>query len=366
MTWIALTDLVSHSFARQGIRADSAEESPSQGTDPDEILSTGTLMLEFRNTVEPGNAQTVLKYRRRRDWMRALAIDLQDDGVLVLRVRQGQVRSRAEIRLPLPPRDSRMRISYSWNAPARLGRLTVELLDLGQLFQTSFDNPLPLPLADIKDIVVERAAARFNPAIEFVAVSDAVEPVGFGNGVVGNTWVETPDGTVPVERLRLGDKVITATSGVQSVRWIGKREVPAIGSLRPVRLRAPFFGVERDVLLAPEHRLRLDFADADYMLGTDDVLLSAAHLVNGKQARYEDTMQLVTYYQVLLDVHDCLLHQGIWAESLFIGTLRRRPDVAATTVLGDLPASALPEHRAFSHHRLSDVEARSLVATLRA
>ncbi len=366
MTWIALTDLTSREFNHNGISASKPDSQQALPAATNDILPVGTLMLELRNTAEPGNAYRIVKLRRKADWLRVIVVEWQADGLLVLRFRQGDARSRAAIRLPMPPRDSRMRISYSWNAPERSGRLTVELLDMGQLFQVAVRDPLPLPLEDIQELVAESNRGRINPDVEFIAVSNTIEPVGFGIGVTAGTWVETPHGTVPVERLRLGDEVITATSGAQSVRWIGKREVPAMGSLRPVRLRAPFFGLERDVLLAPEHRLRLDFADADYMLGTDDVLLPAAHLVNGKQARYEDTMQLVTYYQVLLDVHDCLLQQGLWTESLFIGTLRRRPDVAATTVLGDLPASALPEHRAFSHHRLSDVEARSLAATLRA
>ncbi len=189
--------------------------------------------------------------------------------------------------------------------------------------------------------------------------------MGFGVGIVAGTPVDTPGGPVPVERLRLGDMVTTATSGPRPVRWVGRRTVPALGSFQPVRLRKPFFGLAEDVSIAPDHRVRIDFAEAEYILGANEVLLPAAHLLNGKHARREGRTRLATYYQVLLDVHDCLLHAGVWAESLYVGTIARRPAVARSTVLADMPASAIPEHRAFSHHRLNDVEARSLAAALR-
>ncbi|MEJ2000482.1 MAG: Hint domain-containing protein [Maritimibacter sp.] len=366
MTWIAQTDLATHVFAPQGIGKPEPAKAEKTPVTADEILPVGTLLIEARSRVDAETDQPIIHFHAGRPWLREMDVTLQKDGVLSLEFTQGTAQSQAHIRLPYPPHDSRMRITYSWNAPKRTGRLTVELLDLGQLFQVSLYDPVPLPLADIRIIARNGGRITISQSVEFIAVSDAVEPVGFGMGVTSGTLVETAHGAMPVERLRLGDEVVTATSGLRPVRWIGKREVPALGSLRPVLLRAPFFGLERDLLLAPDHRLRLDFDDADYMLGTDDVLLAASHLVNGKQAHRDDSTPLVTYYQVLLDVHDCLLHHGIWGESLFVGTIRRRPDVAATTVLGDLPASALPEHRAFSRHQLSTMEARSLAATLRA
>ncbi|GKY86254.1 Hint domain-containing protein [Sinisalibacter aestuarii] len=365
MSWIAVTDLTRPLFNIRGIGVAPDAPGARPPVQPDEILPRGTMMLELRYNVEPGVTQTLLDYHRSRGWARSLRVTLDGAGVLRVSSRQGLSGSEASIRLPMPARDSRLRVSYAWDAPLRQGLLTVEMLDEGQMYQAGVAAPVPLPVEDLRLILRNTGPAQIAANVIFLAFADSIEPVGFGIGILAGTLVDTASGPVPVERLRLGDPVTTATSGRQPVRWIGKRTVPAFGSFQPVRLRKPFFGLNADVTLAPDHRVRIDFAEAEYILGTDEVLLPAAHLLNGQHARHERSNRLVTYYQVLLDVHDCLLHAGIWAESLYVGTIARRPDVARSTVLGDMPGTAIPQHRAFSHHRLNDVEARSLASALR-
>lgn len=364
MSWIAVTDLNAPLFNIRGIGVPSDAPGARPPMQPDEILPEGTMMMELRFNIEPDAQETLVAYRRRRDWVRELFVTLDGAGRLEMTFRQGRSRSRAKVRFPVPARDSRMRITYAWNAPVRAGLLTVELLDEGRMFQSGAFAPVPLPAEDLRVMVRNGAKTELAPALKYLAFSDAVEPVGFGSGIVAGTRVDTPDGPRLVEKLRLGDLVHTATAGPQPVRWIGKRDVPALGAFRPVRLRAPYFGLATDVAMAPDHRIRLDVAEAEYMFGTDEVLMPARHLVNGKQARRDGKARLVTYYQVLLDTHDCLLHDGVWAESLYVGTIARRPDVARTTVIGEMPASAIPEHRNFARHRLNAFEARSLAASL--
>lgn len=364
MSWIALTDLHTPLFNIRGIGVPADAPGARPPMQPDEVLPCGTIMMELRFTVDPEHEQTLIAYRRRRDWLREVGVVLGGSGRIEMSFRQGRARSHAAIDFPPPPRDSRMRISYSWDAPRLSGLLTVELLDEGRIFQSHVEAPLPLPPEDMRVMIRNGRRTEIAPVLSYLAFSDTVEPVGFGSGVLEGTPVETPDGPRPVDRLKLGDPVLTATAGAQPVRWIGRRTVPALGGFRPVRLRAPFFGLQRDVVLAPDHRVRLDLAEAEYMFGAEEILMPAAHLVNGKHARREGERRLVTYYQVLLDVHDCLMHDGVWAESLFVGTIARRPDVARTTVIGDMPTSAIPEHRNFARHRLNDFEARSLAVTL--
>lgn len=364
MSWIALTDLHAPVFNIRGIGVSADAPGARAPMQPDEVLPLGTMMMELRFNVEPDETRALIAYRRRRDWLREVFVSLDGSGRLEMAFRQGRNRSNALLRFPVPARDSRMRITYAWNAPERSGLVTIELLDEGRMFQAGVGTPVPLPPEDIRVMIRNGRRTEIAPILGYLAFSDAVEPVGFGTGIAAGTVVETPEGPRPVDKLRLGDTVITATSGLQPVRWIGKREVPALGAFRPVRLRAPFFGLASDVLMAPDHRVRLDVAEAEYMFGTDDILMPAGHLVNGKHARREGKARLVDYYQVLLDVHDCLLHDGVWAESLYVGTIARRPDVVRTTVLGQMPASAIPEHRNFARHQLNDFEARSLAASL--
>lgn len=364
MSWIATTDLHSPLFNIRGIGVSADAPGARPPMQPDEILPQGSMMLELRFNIESNSEQTLIAYRRRRDWLRQVTLTLNSSGVLSLHIRQGRNRSQADLHFPAPTRDSRMRITYSWNAPVRAGLLTVELLDEGRMFQTGVFAPVPLPPEDVRVMIRNGRHTELAPVLTYLAFSDAVEPVGFGSGLVTGTRLETPDGPRRIESLRLGDMVTTATSGAQPIRWIGKRDVPTLGAFRPVKLRAPYFGLTDDIALAPEHRVRLDLAEVEYLFGANEILMPALHLVDGKRARRLGRPRIVTYYQILLDVHDCLLHEGVWSESLYVGTIARQPDVARTTILAEMPPTAIPEHRSFASHRLNEYEARSLAASL--
>jgi len=364
MTWIALTDLNQPVFNIRGIGVPADRPGVRPPASAHEILPTGTLMFELRAQREESGPWRFLDFQNNRDWPREITGEISADGLLSMTFKQGVAFSRAEIALPPVPREGYLRVSYSWDAPRRSARLTVEFLDDGRIFQAQSANPVPLPVHDIRALIRNGQSTRLDPALCYISVSSKVEPVGFGKGIRGDTPIETARGPVPVERLRLGDMVVTAGAGNQPVRWIVKRTVPALGYFRPIRLRAPFLGLDRDVVVAPEHRVRLDCIDTGYTLDDDEVLVPAAMLTNGKHARSEARHRLVDYYQVLLDVHDCLLHDGLWAESLFLGTMSRQPELIATTALGVAPVSALPVHRAFKEEELSGFELRNLAASL--
>lgn len=366
MSWIALTDRSNPAFNIRGIGVPRHAPGVRGAMMKHEIMPKGTLMIEFAANVPAEGVQEILSFQREFEWLRALSVTLDSSGRVALAFRQGPNRSTAALDIPPPAGDARLRLTYAWHAPQRAARLTVELPDEGRLYQTEVFDPVPLPVADIKAIMRNGRATAIAQDVTFVAVSDEIEPVGFGNGVVAGATVETTSGPVPVEKLRLGDMVVTATAGPQPVRWIGRRRVPALGGLRPVRLRAPYFGLRRDILLAPAHRVRLDIAEAEYEIGEHEVLMPVASLVNGRHALGEARHRLVTYHQILLDVHDLILHDGLWAESLFVGTLARRPAIVQSTVLAEMPLSAIPIHRSFSPSRLTEVETRTIVAALAA
>lgn len=366
MSWIALTDLASPAFNIRGIGVPRNTPRMRGPMERHEILPRGSMVIEFRANARPGAPQALLDFRRDFEWLREMRVGVEAGGRVTVEIGQGQAQSRAVLDMPPPPREARIRLTYAWHAPQRVSRLTVEMIDEGRIYQANGYDPLPLPAADTKAIVRNGRATTISKSVEFLAFSDEIEPIGFGNGIAGGTPVETTNGPVPVEKLRLGDMVLTATAGPQPVRWIGKRRVPALGGFRPVRVRAPFFGLSRDILLAPAHRVRLGVAEAEYMLGEDEVLMPAGRLVDGRHALGEIRHRLITYHQILLDVHDCILHDGLWAESLFVGSIARREDMVLSTVLAEMPVSAIPIHRAFSRTRLADYETRNLVAALAA
>ena len=125
------------------------------------------------------------------------------------------------------------------------------------------------------------------------------------------TPVLTDKGEVAVERLSIGDIVVTASGENKPVRWIGWRDIncaahPDPQSVWPVRIMAGAVapGVPaRDLSVSPEHSLFLDGA-----------LIPARLLVNGTTVVQERVVS-VSYWHVELDRHDLLVAAGLAAES---------------------------------------------------
>jgi hypothetical protein len=162
---------------------------------------------------------------------------------------------------------------------------------------------------------------------EFVVSSD-----GSGGTLVtliacfaAGTRIATPDGEVPVERLRPGDRVRTP-EGPRLLCWVAHRQVDARAApeQRPVRITADAFGPgrpARDLLLSPAHAIL-----------AEGHLVPAACLVDGARVRREPTGR-ITYHHLGLPTHTLLRAEGLPVESFC-------PDSDAATF--DLEAGTRP------------------------
>ncbi|MEZ5715357.1 MAG: Hint domain-containing protein, partial [Paracoccaceae bacterium] len=132
------------------------------------------------------------------------------------------------------------------------------------------------------------------------------------------TRIATATGPREVEDLKPGDLVVTRDRGLQPLRWIGSRTVPARGSLAPVRFEAGVLGNDRPLLVSPQHRMLIGGHRAALLFGEGEVLASAKHLENGGSiARAPgDT---VTYVHILFDRHEIVYAEGAPSESFFPG-----------------------------------------------
>ena len=132
---------------------------------------------------------------------------------------------------------------------------------------------------------------------------------------VTGTAIATPDGSRPVEALRIGDLVMTAAGAAAPIRWIGRRHYDATtmadnAQLHPVRIRQGAFsdGVPaRDLLLSPQHAVSLDDAEGP-------LLVPAAALVNGRSITQENR-GATTYLHIELERHALILAEGAAVES---------------------------------------------------
>jgi autotransporter passenger strand-loop-strand repeat protein len=156
--------------------------------------------------------------------------------------------------------------------------------------------------------------AAYTSATTFTLASDG----GTGTDVTtdascyrAGTLIRTERGEVPVEALRVGDRVVSALGGTAAVIWLGHRRLdcrrhPTPRDVWPVRVAAGAFGAEqplRDLFLSPDHAVYVD-----------GVLVPIRYLVNDATVVQEPVDQ-VAYWHVELPVHDVLFAEGMPAES---------------------------------------------------
>ena len=121
-----------------------------------------------------------------------------------------------------------------------------------------------------------------------------IEAVCYARG----TMIRTPDGELPVEKLRPGKQVITLVDGQevpQTVNWLGHRRIGLAGHPRPetvapIRIERDAFAdgmPHRDLVVSPDHAIFVD-----------GKLICARQLVNGTTIRQELDWTAVDYYHV--------------------------------------------------------------------
>jgi Hint domain len=165
--------------------------------------------------------------------------------------------------------------------------------------------------------VIPEHKVSSSAACKFTGSADATDDALIGIACYRHgTRIATPLGDVPVEALRIGDAVLTASGRVRPIRWIGRRSysAEAVGSnrqIQPIRIAAGALDGElprRDLWVSPEHALL--FADEG-----GDVLVPAHLLVNGASITRQSDAEPVAYLHMELEGHEAILAEGQAAET---------------------------------------------------
>jgi hypothetical protein len=170
-------------------------------------------------------------------------------------------------------------------------------------------------------ILIENSSSNVIFTLTGVSKTGGVSSLNLtGNEIVAvcyarGTMIRTPDGEIPVERLRAGRQVMTLVGGdwiARTVKWLGHRRMdlklhPRPETVMPVRIVRDAFADQvphRDLIVSPDHAIFVD-----------GKLICARQLVNGTTVRQETDWTTVDYYHVELDQHAILLAEGLPAES---------------------------------------------------
>lgn len=272
-----------------------------------------------------------------------------------------------------------------------------ELGNTGRLYQIRIEHTLPDGTrtstqywAFAGDIVVDPAmtyTVQGTPNQNGVIGINAVGNADYGvftqpRCFVAGTLIQTADGPVAVQDLKVGDLVRTRDHGFKPVLWIESQkldgaQLAGMPQLRPIRIRAGALGgglPRRDLLVSPQHRMVVRNAIVPRMFNMGEVLVAA------KQLRHIDGIdevipgEGVEYYHFLLDQHEVVFAEGAESETLYTGpeTLKTltpeglREVLSLFPQLASLDYDALPRAGYFAEgrraRRLAERSARNAIA----
>jgi hypothetical protein len=160
------------------------------------------------------------------------------------------------------------------------------------------------------------------------------------------TLITLGDGSQkPIERLLVGDRVLTRDHGPQALLWIGHVTLRAVVAYAPVVIAAGVLGNESDLVVSQHHRMFLYQRKRTKAVPKSEILVQAKHLVNGDTV-YLREIGFVDYYSLVFDAHEIIYAEGIPAESLMVteATVSRLPPELAAEVKQRFPEVSHIQH----------------------
>lgn len=165
-----------------------------------------------------------------------------------------------------------------------------------------------------------------NILLTFDLTASGEEGVQFTCFTAG-TLIACETGERKIERLAVGDRVLTVDHGLQPIRWIGTRslspeDLARAPNLVPIRIEAGALGdgLPRERLtVSPQHRCLIRSRIAERMFGARDVLVAAKHLLGVSGVNLAPVTKQVTYIHLLFERHELLYSNGLISESFYLG-----------------------------------------------
>ncbi|WP_299648204.1 Hint domain-containing protein [uncultured Tateyamaria sp.] len=145
---------------------------------------------------------------------------------------------------------------------------------------------------------------------------------------VRGTLIRTPNGDVPVERLGIGDRVLTLDGGAQRITWAAQRMIlfPQ-GDDLPVWIASDTFGSGQPHTrtgVSPRHCLFRRDPAFHMMFDTTEVLMAARDCVDGANIVQDNGQKAVEYFHFMFDAHALVWANGMLAESFYPGPVARQ------------------------------------------
>ena len=126
------------------------------------------------------------------------------------------------------------------------------------------------------------------------------------------TLIATENGNVPVEDLKIGDRLQTASGTLRPIKWIGRRSyggrfIAGNKDILPVCIKAGALAdnvPRRDLWISPHLAMFID-----------GLLIEARDLVNGTSIVQTERVETLSYFHIELETHDVIVAEGALSET---------------------------------------------------
>lgn len=144
------------------------------------------------------------------------------------------------------------------------------------------------------------------------------------------TSILTAHGNRLVETLQPGDQIVTRDRGLQTLRWVGEREITGAamfasnGALAPIIVPADSLAPgmpSRDLYISPMHKMLLCNIKLPLVVGAEESFAPARHLLEYGKVYQRTGFSPVRYLHLLFDQHEVIYAEGAPTESLHPGII---------------------------------------------
>jgi len=236
-------------------------------------------------------------------------------------------------------RQTDIRIGYSWSVPRALGILSAENIVTGEIAIATTDDCVPLNQVDLARFIFD----DLSDDVASFAFSDRIEPVGYVDGVGGDTVIRTQDGELPIQELTAGTKLWTDSGKLARVLAVVERQVPNVGLMRMHRLRRPFEQLTRSTTLSQGCQIMTSGTDADYLFGEQYVFVRAGEVTPFLSSTYKSQQLVTARWSLVVEGGEAVEANGIFLSS---ATCHHSIDAHKFTALRDVEHASLPRQTA--------------------
>lgn len=180
------------------------------------------------------------------------------------------------------------------------------------------------------------AGVTSSPTRHRCANSNAQPPARADTGLHPQTRIRTPYGAAAIGDLKVGATVVNPDGDTAIIRDI----LTAPTTRRALRLRAPYFGLDQDLIVGINHRLTMTSDTAEYLFGVETVSLPVWALRDDRRVMHHELATKDSLHELQLD---------------------RAADLA----IGNCSVGSFPKHNAPIARELNDQEARCFAAEYR-